>query len=374
MADIKINVPANDATPVVQDTKVENSVAEKTYAQEREEDLDAEYIDKRDVTISLIKNYSNYRQANMSVLGQRSETIGSSITSSRTLAANKGEVEAYFPNILGISANNESFVERVKQYLNNIQMVISSNDIKLNTTFIYNHKRDYLAVKEKEDKINAAFDNIDRSRLENIKQALDTKLKALNELESSKYKFGYPQNTEEYLMYRHCLLYNDVVKDMALYNSANKSQRFYIKDENKEKERTRKLLNERNIAKRHYIEMLGDTAKFNAMYIEYCVTSNMKIVEAMLKDNTEKELLLDKFSTDSPDKFNKMFADKNLNVKAFVENLIARGELIRLEYNQNITTSTGEFIGANMNEAVAYFNNPANADVRKAYENKLKLF
>jgi hypothetical protein len=374
MADIKINVPANDATPVVQDTKVENSVAEKTYAQEREEDLDAEYIDKRDVTISLIKNYSNYRQANMSVLGQRSETIGSSITSSRTLAANKGEVEAYFPNILGISANNESFVERVKQYLNNIQMVISSNDIKLNTTFIYNHKRDYLAVKEKEDKINAAFDNIDRSRLENIKQALDTKLKALNELESSKYKFGYPQNTEEYLMYRHCLLYNDVVKDMALYNSANKSQRFYIKDENKEKERTRKLLNERNIAKRHYIEMLGDTAKFNSMYIEYCVTNNMKIVEAMLKDNTEKELLLDKFSTDSPDKFNKMFADKNLNVKAFVENLIARGELIRLEYNQNITTSTGEFIGANMNEAVAYFNNPANADVRKAYENKLKLF
>jgi hypothetical protein len=120
--------------------------------------------------------------------------------------------------------------------------------------------------------------------------------------------------------------------------------------------------------------MLGDTAKFNSMYIEYCVTNNMKIVEAMLKDNTEKELLLDKFSTDSPDKFNKMFADKNLNVKAFVENLIARGELIRLEYNQNITTSTGEFIGANMNEAVAYFNNPANADVRKAYENKLKLF
>ena len=35
--------------------------------------------------------------------------------------------------------------------------------------------------------------------------------------------------------------------------------------------------------------------------------------------------------------------------------------------------SDGTFIGSNMNEAVAYFNNPNNASIKTAYENKLKL-
>ena len=50
-----------------------------------------------------------------------------------------------------------------------------------------------------------------------------------------------------------------------------------------------------------------------------------------------------------------------------------RGELVRSEYNQQISTADGTFIGSNMNEAVAYFNNPNNASIKTAYENKLKL-
>ena len=60
-------------------------------------------------------------------------------------------------------------------------------------------------------------------------------------------------------------------------------------------------------------------------------------------------------------------------VKSFIESLIARGELFRSEYNQNISSANGDFIGANMNEAIVYFNNPNNADVKAAYEKKLNL-
>ena len=49
------------------------------------------------------------------------------------------------------------------------------------------------------------------------------------------------------------------------------------------------------------------------------------------------------------------------------------GELFRSEYNQNISSANGDFIGANMNEAIIYFNNPNNADVKAAYEKKLNL-
>ena len=57
---------------------------------------------------------------------------------------------------------------------------------------------------------------------------------------------------------------------------------------------------------------------------------------------------------------------------ATIEQLIARGELMRSQYNQNIVSPEGEFIGANITEAVAYFKNPENTSVVNAYYNKLK--
>ena len=38
-----------------------------------------------------------------------------------------------------------------------------------------------------------------------------------------------------------------------------------------------------------------------------------------------------------------------------------------------LITGVAGFIGANLNEAVAYFNNPNNNAVKVMYENKLKL-
>ena len=68
----------------------------------------------------------------------------------------------------------------------------------------------------------------------------------------------------------------------------------------------------------------------------------------------------------------KICNDKDLVIKAFIENLIARNELNRATHNQNITTFDGEFIGANIKEAVAWFKNPANSARVDAWKNKLK--
>ena len=100
------------------------------------------YIDKRTVTISLVHNYSNYRKANMKVLGQRHEVIGSSVTSCRVLSSNKGEVDCYFPQLIGLSPSNPEFISRVKAYLSNIQMNVNNENVTLNTSFIYNHKKE----------------------------------------------------------------------------------------------------------------------------------------------------------------------------------------------------------------------------------------
>ena len=111
--------------------------------------------------------------------------------------------------------------------------------------------------------------------------------------------------------------------------------------------------------------MIADDELFDAIYAQYCVNVGKPVILSSLEDRMIKENELDKFSSDEPIKFNKMF-------KATIEILIERGEFVRSQYNQNIITPEGEFIGANVKEAVAWFKNPANADVVNAYKNKLK--
>ena len=370
--DIKLNSTANtevngEANPTkVQERQVESVV-------EHDEDLDKEYIDNRSITISLVHNYSNYRKANMKVLGQKSETIGASITSCRVLSSNAGEVNAYFPALVGLSPNHADFTTRVKAWLSNIQVIVNKNDLSLDISFVYKTKKDYIEFKKREDAIDNAYAKVDRSNTSAIREAVKRRVDALNSLESEKYKVGHPVNLEQYIIYRHCLLYRDVAKDIALINS-DPSLRFYIKDEAKEAEKQKKLVEQRMVAMRNFIELNASPIKRNAVYIAIVASKNENVSSALLKTDTEKSAYLMEFVNSNPDKFNKIVTDKNIVTKAFIETLIVRGELVRSEFNQQISTEDGTVIGSNMNAAVAYFNNPDNKDLRSLYENKLKMF
>lgn len=362
--DIKPNTGAETKTPPTETAKQNTTF---------NDDLTAPYTDKRSVTISLVHNYSNYRKVNMKVLGQRRETIGSCVRSCQVLSSNNEEVNAYFPALIGISPNNPDYITRVKAWLSNIQFAINENDVSLNISFYYNHKSDYLDIKKKEDAINAEYDKVDRSNTSAIKDALKKKIDALNALESTKYKFGHPENIENYLIYRHCLLYKEVAKDTALINS-DPNIRFYIKDEAREQERQKKLTQERSLAMRNYVELCSSEIKFDAVFVAVSIIRNDNLAEALLKEKTIKQNIIMDFVNTNPDKFNKLVTDKHIQIKAFIETLISRGELVRSDYNQQISMPDGTFIGSNMNEAIAWFENDANKAVRTALESKLKLY
>lgn len=339
---------------------------------EEANELDLPYTDERSVTVALVRNYSDFRRANEKVMPKRTDYIGSSISSSRILSSSKGEIEAYMPAIIGLASNNENFVTRVKQYFNNIQIPVNELGKTFDITFRYDTKRDYYTVKAKEDAINAEYDSIPRQNLSRLREGLKEKISKLNELESTKYRIGYPRNVEDYLMYRHCLLYNDIAKDIAFING-DKNIRFYFKDNKKEAEKAAKQRLEINKAKANYLSCLNDDELFNAVFIGYCVAANMPILTSLSLDEVEKQDRLDKFSTEQPAKFNKIFTNKDIKLVGTIETLIARGELTRLPNNQNIITPTGEFVGANMSEAVNWFKNPENNAAVTAFYNKLKL-
>lgn len=336
-----------------------------------EEDLEEEYTDRRTITISLVKNYSLYRKVNDKVLPKRKDYIGGSIKSSRTLSSNKEEVDTYFPNIIGLSPNDPNFISRVKQYLNNIRIPVDELGRTFDISFHYFHKKDYYKIKAEEEKIEEVYQSANRQNIKNLREALNEKINRLHILESTKCRLGYPINVDEYLMYRHCLLYNDVAKDVALINS-DSNIRFYFKDDQKEAEKLRKYRLEVNKAKANYVACLADNDLFDAIYTQYCVQNSLPVISSLAKDRLEREIEIDKFSTNEPIKFNKIFNNKDIRLIANIEKLVARGELIRSQYNQNISTPDGEFIGANIGEAISYFKNPENTSIVNAFINKLK--
>lgn len=360
------NVGGDNAQKGTVATVMENKVA-------KEVELNSPYTDKRTVTIAPVQQFSAYRRANIKSMPPRRNIIGSSISSTRILSSNKDEVEKYFPQIIGISPNNPEFVTRVKAYLSNISFNVQDAGSTLNISFTYDKKKDYLTIKEKEEKINAKRESVARNNTAAIKEAVKVWTQEINDLESEKAKYGHPDNIEEYLLYRHCLLYRDVAKDISLINS-DSSLRFYIRDENKEAERAKRLVDERRKAMRNFLALEASDKKRNAVFIQMTVNNGGNIAEAMMKTPDQQVSALMTYLNDSPDKFNDLFEDKNVEMKSFIEALIARGELIRPEYNQQISTADGTFIGSNMNEAVAYFNNPTNKPVLEAMQNKYKLF
>ena len=377
----KVEVAANAAntagvtgsSPVGNDENNQAPKADKvlTSKEQKQEELDKPFTYKRSITVSLIQNYSLYRKANDKVLPKKRDYIGSSIRSSQVLASNRAEVEAYFPQLLGISVNNENFVTRLKQYLNNIQVPVNELGVTFDCSFRFNHKRDYFAFKAHEEEIEMTYKKANKQSTKDLRAALAIKINDLNNLESEQYAVGSPVNITDYILYRHCLLYRDIAKDTALIN-CDPFVRFYLKDDAKDKERQQKLRQEINNAKRNYIEVIGDDEVFDAVYIQYCVVAGLPIVNSLLSEKIDKENQLDKFSTSEPVKFNSIVKDRDLRIKSLIELLIARGEFVRSQFNQNITTQDGEFIGANMKEAIAWAKNPENENVLAAFKNKLK--
>lgn len=360
---------ANNKTEEQKSSPVEGTSIQPKVAEI--DDEEQEYTEEKTITISLVKSYSLYRKANDKVLPKRKDYIGGSVSSSRILASNKEEVEAYFPNIIGLSPNNPEFVNRVKLYLNNIRIPVDELGKQFNISFHYYHKKDYIRIKKEEEKIENTYQKADRSSIKKIKDALKEKISRINVLESTKHKYGYPLNVDDYLMYRHCLLYDNIAKDISLIN-ADPSIRFYFKDDAKEEEKLKKYRQEINRAKANYVTCLADDKLFDAIYIQYCSMNNLPVLASLAEDRMNREIKLDKFSTEEPMKFNTLFNNKDIKLMADIELLISRGELIRSQYNQNISTPEGEFIGANLKETIAWFKNPLHLEAVNILMNKLK--
>lgn len=362
------SAPVNSPTPPVKESQVVASVKEDS-------ELNLPYVDKTSVVISLISDInvsSSYRRMNHKHLSDRQDYIGSSINSTRHFLGNSAELAAYMPMIIGLGVTHPDFLTRASAWFSNIQVRVDKEGYTLDTSFRFNKKYDYNNYNRKLEAIDTEFEQADKSDTIKFKNAVTEKIRKLIDLESTKYAYGMPVNVTHYLIYRHCLMYKDVAKDIAV-SSFDAHVRFYIKDENKLAERAKKRQLQINKARKNYIDCISDDTIFDNVFTVYCVSGGLDLSNNRFLDRSVKEQMLDRYSSENPDKFNAIFTNKHLNTIAFIEKCIASSLLRRSELNQNISLPDGTFIGANVKEAVVYFNNADNGSVKSALEQQLSL-
>lgn len=349
----------------------------QTYEQilKEEDGLDKDFLEERYIVIALATDItinSVYRQVNARYIAERHDSIGGSINSARVLTSNYEEMAAYMPSLIGCSSNAQEYVTRVQRWFNSISIPVDGDGKKLNCSFQWRKKRDYLDYKIDETAIVEEYDNAEKSNPKQLKDAIARYVNKINALESTRYKYGHPIKVDDYLAYRHCLLYPIVAKDVSVI-SFDSRIKFYIKDEQREANRLKRSRIQANKARRNYLDAIDNDAKFKAIFVCYCASNKQDVLSNLLLDRTIQEKILDEFAIKEPEKFNKLFNNSQVELQAFIEEAIARGELVRSEVNQTVLTPEGGFIGANMKEALAYFSNPENADYKRALETKLKL-
>ena len=365
---------AEDVQDMVQET-AQAPASKVTQVQEDKEALAKPYHEERKIIIALVSDInvgSVYRQVNSRYIPDRHDSIGGSISSGRTLTSNFKEMSTYMPALVGCSPNDPTFTTRVQRWFNNISVPVGPDGVELNINFNWNRKQDYLDFKEAEAAILNLYDRADKSNPKALKDAIDRYTSALNALESTRCDKGTPEKVDHYLTYRHCLLYPHVAKDTAVIGF-DQRVRFYIRDEEREATRLKRARIQANKARRNYLDAIDDATKFKAIFVCYCATNKMNVLDNLLLDKSVQEKMLDDFSIKEPERFNKLFNNNQLELQAFLEECIAKGELMRSDVNQTILTPEGAFIGNNMKEALAFFSNPENAEYKKMLETKLKL-
>lgn len=368
---------AEDVNPEETQNQVQapEPTAAQVHAKLNEEALRKPFHEERKIVIALVSDInigSVYRQVNSRYIPERHDSIGGSVTSGRILTSNYKEMAAYMPALVGCSPNEQTFTTRVQRWFNNISLPVGPDGVTLNINFNWNTKQDYLDFKEGEAAILNEYDRADKSNPKLLKEAIERYVSALNALESTRYDKGMPEKVDHYLTYRHCLLYPHVAKDTAVIGFDQRI-RFYIRDEEREATRLKRTRIQANKARRNYLDAIDDATKFKAIFVCYCAANKMNVLDNLLLDRAVQEKMLDEFSIKDPEKFNKLFNNNQLELQAFLEECIAKGELMRSDVNQTILTPEGAFIGNNMKEALAFFSNPDNAEFKKMLETKLKL-
>lgn len=325
---------------------------------------------EKTVTIFRKENTSAYFRKNSRYIPEGKNKIGSAIASVDRMKSNFDELTVYMPSILGCSANDPKFAERLDAWFNNISKIVPEIGLPLNIGFTYKSRSFADSISEKEKEIADAFTKAKKSTSEERDLAFKVRDEAIINLESTKYQYGFPINVGDYMVWRYCLVYSSVANDIALINKSG-AIRFYMYDPDVEKHKETIQFNIRKEATIAYVKLLEEPSKIGD--ILWMHLGDRTDVSKM--DEMTKLKALETLNKVDPDAFLRYYKDVNLTIKAKIERMIHFGILRRLEGTNIIVDENNDVIGNNTAEVLTFFKNAeANKAAITRFQSKLNNY
>ena len=175
-------------------------------------------------------------------------------------------------------------------------------------------------------------------------------------------KDGDPINPTDYVKYKFALANTQEV--VATKAEATGNKRFYIEDPNKEIDAKYDLLKIKKEAFKEFYKLQDNAEKLNMI---------MSVLGIDIRNLNEKEkdLKIEDYINENPQRFIDVVSDKNLEVKSFIENCITAQVITKI----GNTYLDGDIeLGKSFDEAVMFLKDKKNSDVFVKLKARLETF
>lgn len=331
---------------------------------------------KQTVYIKRKLSSSAYRTANLKHMPEANAKIGASISAVNAMIQNVDEIKVLIPMLTGYTITAQDFDKKTKEYFSSISKKVPSSGLELEIGFRYKTKED-------RDKYEGLVDEIEKKYAKSVLEAKTSsrsgeefdsiERRLFNEkyqdrirLESTRYLYGTPISIEDYILWRYCLVYKDVANRESDI-SRSKDIRFYIHDEEIELAIKEEQLRLQVKATTEFNKIFGETSKVKKII-------KVAIPGYKVAGKRDMSILmdLDAYVKTNPLNFLRILEDKELDMKAFIEDLLDNNMLRRLPNTTTIVNSDNETIGNSITDVVIFFKQEHNKGILSQYENRLK--
>lgn len=183
------------------------------------------------------------------------------------------------------------------------------------------------------------------------------------ELDISTDEDGHPSNVMDYITYKWCKKHRQVA-DTKEEMEKTSGKKFYIYDPQRDLLKQNAKVKMQKEADKEFIKASGDTAKMRRV-----LRLLAKGVNPEKLSDLEVENRLYKAKSEAPDKFLKIVLDKDLDLRAEIEEMVSK-DVLRKIGNQYIYGD--ETIGENITDTIVYFKNKKNSGAVNAIRAQLK--
>jgi len=301
------------------------------------------YILKRDVTLMQTLETSSFIEKNAKIFTVTDKPITANDYAQRKLLSNSDFIADIMPVIIGVDDKDRDWRKIASKYFYEISIsvpLISGKKLDISMNYDLTSEAHKQKIKELPKTFNSA-------------EALAVYVDA-NIEEVDKHYYATPENYADYFAYVFAYYHSRVANSIDDVIKSNKIQFYMVTKEDIEQRKKKAYSTAKTVRK--YLTMLDEKP---ALFENLCIVLNIKG-----DTDLDKYANIEVFAKSKPNEFIAIVQDKQLKYKAMINGYINAGLIFKIP-NSGVLVDMNDrsfIIGANMNEAISFFNNPNNKD------------